>query len=158
MTVDGLKMSLSRYGPSETMERILAAIAKLGMAVLARIDLSAAAAKVGIELRSTEVVLFGNPKTGTPLMQDAQTMGIDLPLKILVWRYEQDRTWVAYNDPFWLAGRHAVAEGSVAANGDCRLRHLWKIAAGLFNDRRVPTGFLFPHANSQIAIETAEGP
>ena len=112
MTVDGLKMSLSRYGPSETMERILAAIAKLGMAVLARIDLSAAAAKVGIELRSTEVVLFGNPKTGTPLMQDAQTMGIDLPLKILVWRYEQDRTWVAYNDPFWLAGRHAVAEGA----------------------------------------------
>ena len=86
MTVDGLKISLSSYGPSETMERILAFIAELGMGVLARIDHSAAAAKVGMELRPTEVVLFGNPKTGTPLMQEAQTMGIDLPLKILVWR------------------------------------------------------------------------
>src|SRR3974390_1100927 len=111
MTVDGLKTSLSSYGPSETMERILAAIAELGMTVLAQIDHSAAAAKVGMELRSTEIVLFGNPKTGTPLMQDAQTMGIDLPLKILVWRDEEDKTWVAYNDPFWLAERHWGAGG-----------------------------------------------
>ena len=86
MTVDGLKHSRSGYQPNEIMERILAAIAELGMAVFARIDHSAAAAKVGMELRPTEVVLFGNPKTGTPLMQEAQTMGIDLPLKILVWR------------------------------------------------------------------------
>lgn len=82
------------------------------MTVLARIDHAAAAAEVDLPLRSTEVVLFGNPKTGTPLMQDVQTMGIDLPLKILVWQDEQNRTWVAYNDPFWLAKRHTLAEGA----------------------------------------------
>ena len=112
MTISGLKTSLSGYGPSETLNRILAAVEQLGMTVLARVDHSAAAAKVGMELRPTEVILFGNPKAGTPLMQDAQTMGIDLPLKILVWQDDQNRTWVAFNDPFWLAGRHAVAEGA----------------------------------------------
>lgn len=113
MTISGLKTSLSGYGPSETLNRILAAVEQLGMTVLARVDHSAAAAKVGMELRPTEVILFGNPKAGTPLMQDAQTMGIDLPLKILVWQDDQNRTWVAFNDPFWLAGRHAVVEGAV---------------------------------------------
>jgi uncharacterized protein (DUF302 family) len=112
VTISGLKTSLSGYGPSETLNRILAAIEQLGMTVLARVDHSAAAAKVGMELRPTEVVLFGNPGAGTPLMQDAQAMGIDLPLKILVWQDDQNRTWVAFNDPFWLAGRHGVAEGA----------------------------------------------
>jgi uncharacterized protein (DUF302 family) len=112
MTVDGLKTFPSSYGPSETIARILSVIGKLGMTVLARVDHSAAAAEVEMELRPTEVILFGNPKTGTPLMQDAQTIGVDLPLKVLVWQDEQDRTWVAYNDPFWLAKRHAVAEES----------------------------------------------
>jgi len=90
----------------------VSAIERLGMTVLARVDHAAAAATVGMELRPTEVILFGNPKTGTPLMQDAQTMGVDLPLKVLVWQDEQDRTWVSYNDPFWLAARHNVAERS----------------------------------------------
>jgi len=112
MTVDGLKTDLSRYEPSETVARVLSVIERLGMTVLARVDHAAAAATVGMELRPTEVILFGNPKTGTPLMQDAQTMGVDLPLKVLVWQDEQDRTWVSYNDPFWLAARHKVAEGS----------------------------------------------
>ena len=112
MTVDGLKTSLSRYEPSETVARVLSVIERLGMTVLARVDHAAAAATVGMELRPTEIILFGNPKTGTPLMQDAQTMGVDLPLKVLVWQDEQDRTWVSYNDPFWLAARHKVAERS----------------------------------------------
>jgi uncharacterized protein (DUF302 family) len=112
MTVDGLKTSLSSYGPSETIARALSVIERLGMTVLARVDHSAAAAKVGMKLRPTEVILFGNPKTGTPLMQEVQTIGIDLPLKLLVWQDEHDRTWIAYNDPFWLAARHAVSEGS----------------------------------------------
>jgi len=112
MTVDGLKTSLSRYEPSETVARVLSVIERLGMTVLARVDHAAAAATVGMELRPTEIILFGNPKTGTPLMQDAQTMGVDLPLKVLVWQDEQDRTWVSYNDPFWLAARHNVAERS----------------------------------------------
>jgi len=112
MSVDGLKTSPSRYGPSETIARALSAIESLGLTVLARVDHAAAAAKVGMQLRATEVILFGNPQTGTPLMQEAQTIGIDLPLKLLVWRDEQARTWIAYNDPLWLAARHAVSQKS----------------------------------------------
>jgi uncharacterized protein (DUF302 family) len=112
MTVAGLKTSLSNHGPSETIARAVSVIEELGMTVLARVDHSAAAAKVGMKLRPTEVILFGNPKTGTPLMQEAQTIGIDLPLKLLVWQDEQDRTWIAYNDPFWLAARHVPSGGS----------------------------------------------
>ncbi len=112
MTVDGLKTHLSRYEPSETVARVLSVVERLAMTVLARVDHAAAAATVDMALRPTEVIPFGNPKTGTPLMQDAQTIGVDLPLKVLVWQDEQDRTWVSYNDPFWLAARHKVAEGS----------------------------------------------
>ncbi|MGA9601213.1 MAG: DUF302 domain-containing protein [Methylocystis sp.] len=100
MTVDGLKTHLSRYEPSETVARVLSVVERLAMTVLARVDHAAAAATVGMALRPTEVILFGNPKTGTALMQDAQTIGVDLPLKVLVWQDEQDRTWVSYNDPF----------------------------------------------------------
>ncbi len=70
----------------ETMDRLATSVAKHGMAVLARIDHAAAAAKAGLSLRPTEVLIFGNPAAGTPLMQAAQTMGIDLPLKALVWQ------------------------------------------------------------------------
>ena len=79
MTVDGLKTHLSRYEPSETVARVLSVVERLAMTVLARVDHAAAAATVGMALRPTEVILFGNPKTGTPLMQDAQTIGVDLP-------------------------------------------------------------------------------
>ena len=112
MTVEGLTTCLSRHGPKETMDRLAAAVASRGMAVLARIDHAAAAAKAGMELRPTEVVLFGNPRAGTPLMQAAQTMGIDLPLKALVWQDEAGRTWLAYNDPKWLAERHDAGAGT----------------------------------------------
>jgi uncharacterized protein (DUF302 family) len=63
-------------------------------------------------LRPTEVLIFGNPKSGTPLMQAAQTIGIDLPLKALVWRDEKDKTWLGYNDPKWLAARHGADVGT----------------------------------------------
>jgi uncharacterized protein (DUF302 family) len=111
MTPDGLTMCSSKYGPKETMDRLVAAVTSRGMAILARIDHAAGAAKVGLALRSTEVVLFGNARTGTPLMQAAQTMGIDLPLKALVWQDEVGSTWLAYNDPTWLAQRHDALIG-----------------------------------------------
>jgi uncharacterized protein (DUF302 family) len=79
MAIDGLTMVASRYGYNDTVDRAMAAISALGMTVAARIDHAAAAGKVGLELRPTEVLIFGNPKAGTPLMQAAQTMGIDLP-------------------------------------------------------------------------------
>src|SRR5579862_9816272 len=107
-TPEGLVVIQSRHGPAETADRLAAAIAEHGMTVMARIDHAGAAAKVGMQLRATELLIFGNPRGGTPLMQAAQTIGIDLPLKALVWQDEEGRTWVGYNDPRWLAARHGV--------------------------------------------------
>jgi uncharacterized protein (DUF302 family) len=78
------------------------------MDVMARIDHAAAAAKAGLTLRPTEVLIFGNANAGTPLMQRAQTIGIDLPLKALVFEDDTNKTWVAYNDPKWIAARHGI--------------------------------------------------
>jgi uncharacterized protein (DUF302 family) len=109
MNVQGLVKSPSVFGPRETMDRLAAGVSERGMAVLARIDHAAAAATAGLELRPTEVLIFGNPSSGTHLMQSVQTIGIDLPLKALVWQDDQDRTWLAWNDPAWLATRHGVS-------------------------------------------------
>jgi len=117
MTPDGLTACVSSHGPKETMDRLIAAVTSRGMTVLARIDHAAAAAKTGMELRPTEVVLFGNPRAGTPLMQSAQTMGIDLPLKALVWQDADGKTWLAYNDPNWLAKRHGALVGTERSLG-----------------------------------------
>jgi uncharacterized protein (DUF302 family) len=106
MSVDGLTICSSSFGPTETMDRLAAAVTGHGMAVLARIDHAAAAAAVGMPLRPTEVLIFGNPRAGTPLMQSTQSVGIDLPLKALVWQDEHGATWLGYNDPRWLADRH----------------------------------------------------
>jgi uncharacterized protein (DUF302 family) len=111
MTVDGLVTCISSFGPKETMDRLAAAVTKHGISILARIDHAAAAAAIGMELRPTEVLIFGNPRAGTPLMQAVQTVGIDLPLKALVWQDEGGTTWLAYNDPKWLAHRHGVDAG-----------------------------------------------
>ena len=86
MAADGLTTIASDYGPKETMDRLEAEIKAKGMTVFARIDHAAGAAQAGLSLRSTKVLLFGNAKAGTPLMQSNQTIGIDLPLKALVWQ------------------------------------------------------------------------
>ncbi len=78
------------------------------MTVFARIDHAVGAAQVGLDLRPTEVVIFGNARGGTPLMQAAQTIGIDLPLKALVWEDAVGKVWLSYNDPAWLAQRHEL--------------------------------------------------
>ena len=90
----------------------------MGLTVFARIDHAAGAAEVGLSLRPTELLVFGNAKGGTPLMQAAQTIGIDLPLKALVWQDASGGTWLSYNDPSWLAKRHALGsevEATVSA-------------------------------------------
>jgi uncharacterized protein (DUF302 family) len=109
---EGLTVCASRFGSKETFDRLAAAVVERGMTILARIDHAAAASQAGIELRPTEVLIFGNPRMGTPLMQAAQTVGIDLPLKALVWEDENGRTWLAYNDPKWIAKRHRADAGS----------------------------------------------
>ena len=99
------------------MDRLEAEIKAHGMTVFARINHAALAAEVGLALRPTEVIFFGNPRGGTPLMQAKQTMGIDLPLKALVWQDASGQTWVSYNEPEWLAKRHELAglDGPLAA-------------------------------------------
>ena len=109
MAADGLTTLRSSYGPKDTMTRLEAEVKARGMTVFARIDHAAGAAGVGLSLRPTELLIFGNAKAGTPLMQTVQTTGIDLPLKALVWEDASGATWLSYNDPAWLAQRHGVA-------------------------------------------------
>ena len=111
MTLSGLVTCISSFGPKETADRLAAAVTSRGISIMARIDHAAAAAAVGMELRPTELLIFGNPRAGTPLMQDVQTVAIDLPLKALVWQDEGGTTWLAYNDPQWLAKRHGIDVG-----------------------------------------------
>ena len=109
MTPDGLITLASPFGPRETLDRLLDSVVRHGMTVVAHVDHAAAAKAVGLELRPADVVLFGNAKAGTPLMQMAPTMAIDLPLKALVWQDDAGAVWLSYNAPAWLAGRHGVA-------------------------------------------------
>ena len=117
MAVQGLTTVRSNFGPQDTIDRLETAIKAKGMTVFARIDHAAGAAVVGLTLRPTEVVIFGNARGGTPLMQSVQTLGIDLPLKALVWQDTAGATWLSYNDPAWLAERHGLsgAEAPVGA-------------------------------------------
>ena len=108
MATDGLVTLRCGDGPKETAERLEAAIAAKGLTLFARVDHAAGAAAVGMPLRPTDVLIFGNAKGGTPLMQAAQTVGIDLPLKALVWQDAAGATWLSYNDPRWLARRHGL--------------------------------------------------
>ena len=108
MTPEGLVVLACPRAPKEAMDLLAASVARHGMTVFARIDHAAAAKDAGMTLAPTEVLIFGNPKGGTPLMQAAQTLGIDLPLKALVWQDGTGKTWIGYNDPRWLARRHAV--------------------------------------------------
>ena len=91
------------------MDRLQAEIRAQGMTVFARIDHAAGAAEVGLTLPPTELIIFGNARGGTPLMQCVQTVGIDLPLKALVWEDASGKTWLSYNEPGWIAQRHSVA-------------------------------------------------
>ena len=108
MAADGSTTIPSARGPKDTMDRLEAEIKAKGMTVFARIDHAAGAAAVALALRPTELLIFGNARGGTPLMQSAQTIGIDLPLKALVWQDASGKTWLSYNDPSWLAKRHGL--------------------------------------------------
>ena len=110
MAADGLTTMRSSQGPKETMNRLEAEVKAKGMTVFARIDHAAGAAEVGLSLRPTELLVFGNAKAGTPLMQSIQTIGIDLPLKALVWQDTSGNTWLSFNDPSWLAKRHGLGD------------------------------------------------
>lgn len=113
----GLVTKQSAYPVAETMERLERAVKDRQLIVVARVDHAAAAQKAGLALRPTQLLIFGNPKAGTPLMQSAQSIGIDLPLKVLVWEDGKGEVWLAYNDPAWLAARHDVTDRAEVVRG-----------------------------------------
>ena len=114
MGTDGLITIRSAHGPQDTLARLEAAVKAKGMTVFARIDHAAGAAAAGLPLRPTDVLIFGNAKAGTPLMQSVPAIGLDLPLKALVWQDASGATWLSYNDPRWLAQRHGVGRDADA--------------------------------------------
>jgi uncharacterized protein (DUF302 family) len=113
---DGLIVVKSPHSPKDTMERLEAVVKEKGLTIFARIDHAAGAAKVGKKLRSTELLIFGNPQGGTPFMECSQTVGIDLPLKALVWEDASGQVWLGYNDPEFLAKRHGVMQCPAVEN------------------------------------------
>jgi uncharacterized protein (DUF302 family) len=120
MPENGLITLTSAHDVGTTLDRLTAALEAKGVAIFARIDHAAGAASVGRPLRPTTLVIFGNPAAGTPLMQAAQTAGIDLPLKALVWQNVDGATHLTYNDPAWIAARHGLgsaAQQAVSALG-----------------------------------------
>jgi uncharacterized protein (DUF302 family) len=112
---DGLIALESPHPAKATMDRLESALKEKGLTIFARIDHAAGAARIGKPLRATELLIFGNPQGGTPLIECAQTAGIDLPLKALVWQDPSGQVWLGYNDPAYLAARHGVAQCPAAA-------------------------------------------
>lgn len=130
-SADGLIAIKSMHSQKETLERLENSLKAKGMTIFASIDHAAGAAKAGMTLRPTEVVIFGNPKGGTPFMECAQTVGIDLPLKALVWEDGSGQVWLGYNDPAFLANRHGVPQCPV-------VEKLSKALAGFARDATSP--------------------
>jgi uncharacterized protein (DUF302 family) len=130
--VEGLTTVPSRFGPKETMDRLATEILAREMKVFARIDHAAGAAEVGLTLRPTELIIFGNARGGTPFMQLVQTVGIDLPLKVLVWEDATGKAWISYNEPEWIAHRHRITNADPIVNKLADLlRAISTTAAGL---------------------------
>ena len=113
---DGLIASKSPYPVAQTMDRFEKIVSDKGMNIFARIDHAAGAKKVSQTLRPTELLIFGNPRGGTPLMQCSQSFGIDLPLKALAWEDEKGQVWLGVNDMTSLAARHHAEECPPVAN------------------------------------------
>jgi uncharacterized protein (DUF302 family) len=106
--IEGIITRPSRYAAAETSARLAAWVASNGMSVFARIDHSAGAAAVGMPLQPVEVLIFGSAKGGTPLMQADPTIGLDLPLKALIWEDGEGGTWLSYHQVTWLAKGHSL--------------------------------------------------
>lgn len=127
---NGLITLKSHHSVSETLDRFESVIRKKGMTVFARVDHRKGASGVGLELRPTEVLIFGNPKIGTLIMQGNQSAGMDLPLKVLSWQDESGTVWLSYNDPGWIVSRHNIQnKGPVVAKMRGALKNFSAFAA-----------------------------
>jgi uncharacterized protein (DUF302 family) len=98
----------SPHSPRETMDRFEAIVKQRGLTVIARVDHAAGAQRVDLALRPTELLIFGNPRSGTPLMQASQTMGLSLPMKVLVWQDAEAKVWIGYDAPADAAAERGV--------------------------------------------------
>ena len=106
---DGVINVASTFNVKETADRMESILNEKGMTIFKRIKHSEAAGKVGIELRETELIIFGNPKVGSPLMKCQQSVAIDLPQKALIWEDDKAKVWISYNDPRYLEKRHNIS-------------------------------------------------
>jgi uncharacterized protein (DUF302 family) len=106
---EGMVDVKSSFGVKETGERLERILKEKGMTIFNRVKHSEAAKKVGVELRETELIIFGNPKVGSPLMKCQISVAIDLPQKALIWRDIEEQTWISYNDPRYLQKRHNIS-------------------------------------------------
>jgi uncharacterized protein (DUF302 family) len=132
MSADGVVTIASHSGPQETLARLKAGILSHGLELFAEIDHAKNAAEVSLSLRPSIVLIFGNAKAGTPLMQAKQAAALDLPLRALVWEDAKGKTWISYIDPVWIARRHGLPAGAMETAGKMHegLEALIKNAAG----------------------------
>ena len=112
--IPGFVTLRSAHSVAETLDRLEAGLTQRGIAVFARIDFSADAARAGLQMRPEQLLIFGNPRAGTPLMQHLPAVGLDLPLKALAWEDEQGQTWLAYNDPQYILQRYGLGSHFMA--------------------------------------------
>jgi uncharacterized protein (DUF302 family) len=106
----GMIVMASAHSVADTMTRLETLLKEKSVLIFARIDFSADASRAGLELRPEQMLIFGNPQGGTPLMAQKPTVGLDLPLKALVWQDREGKTWLGYNDPLYVVRRHGVDE------------------------------------------------
>ena len=106
----GLISKQSKYSVVDTLDRLEAVVKTKGITVFVRVDHSGDAEKVGLKMRPTQLLIFGHPKAGTPLMLSAQSVAIDLPLKALAWEDENGKVWLSYNSPAYLQQRHGFKD------------------------------------------------
>ena len=107
---NGIVDIASNHSVEETVEKLKGILTQKGVTLFALVDHSGEAEKAGMKMRPTKLLIFGSPKAGTPLMLAAPSIALDLPLKILVWEDEAGKTWVSYNAPDYLRGRHSVPQ------------------------------------------------
>jgi uncharacterized protein (DUF302 family) len=115
MSDNGLITVRSNFSVAQTVTKLVTSVTSKGMTIFAVVDHGDGAEIAGLSLRPTQLVIFGNAKGGTPLMQENQTAGIDLPLKVLVWEDSGGKVWLTYNDPAWIAQRHELGAASADA-------------------------------------------
>ncbi len=108
MASDTYIQKKSQYEVSETLDRLESILKKKGITIFTRVDHAAGAKRVGLEMSDTQLLIFGNPKMGTPLMNEQRLMGLDLPMKVLAWKDDSGHTWIAYTHPETLRARHQL--------------------------------------------------